>query len=333
MTTQQPTRLRCQSVVLGGLAALAFLAAAAGSSAGIQGSGRFNLLAFGRITAFGSIFVDGVEYGISSAQITVDGRSADQAQLQVGQIVTVQGTGQANSTTATAATVAFVSDVIGPIAQVDTAGQAFSVLGQTVEVDSSTVFGDAIQPAGLGGLQAGMAVDVSAFQDASGDLHASRVDLHVAGSPLQVKGTIAALDTSAHTFQINDLTVNYSGVQVSGNLSNASTALVQATAPASGGVLYATQVQVSSGIGGKSGQNGQMEGLVTNIASSQQFSVGEQVVQTNSGTHFVLHGQPLAPNLEVTIHGTFDASGVLVADQVHAAPPNYKAQKAKKSKS
>lgn len=331
MNIQQPPRLLRQSIVLGGIASLALLAGAAGSSAGIQGSGRFNvLIAFGRITAFGSIFVDGVEYGLSNARISVDGRSASQAQLQVGQIVTVQATGALNGATAAATSVSFSSDVVGAIAQVDSAGQSLTLLGQTVEVDSSTLFGDGIQPVGLAGLRAGMAVDVSAFPDASGTLHASRIDLQIVGSPLQVKGTIAALDTVSRTFKVNDLTIDYSGAQVAGNLGNASTAIVQATGPASGGVLYASRVQVSAGIGGTSGQDGRMQGLVTNIASSQRFSVGEQVVQTNSGTHFVLHGQAFAPNLEVKVHGTFDASGTLVADQVQAQPPSSNAQKSNK---
>src|ERR1700742_3464367 len=91
MTTSQPGRLRRQSMILGGIAALVLLAVAMSSSAGIQGSGRRAIVAFGRITAFGSIFVDGVEYEISEAQINLDGKAAKAAQLQVGQVVAVKG--------------------------------------------------------------------------------------------------------------------------------------------------------------------------------------------------------------------------------------------------
>ena len=98
-------------------------------------------------------------------------------------------------------------------------------------------------------------------------------------------------------------------MQVAGNIGNSNTATVQASGPASGGVLYASRVQVSAGIGGKLGQDGRVQGLVTNIASSQQFSVGEQVVQTNLGTHFVLHGRSLSPNLEVKVHVNLNELG------------------------
>ena len=331
MGTQQLAHPRRSLFVFACIAALAFLGAAAGSSAGIQGSGRFVMIAYGRITGFGSIFVDGVEYDISSATITVDGQPAAASQLEVGQIVTVQGAQNGNGPQGTAGSVSFTGDVIGPLASVDIAAGSLSVLGQTIQVDDSTLFGAGLQTA-LASVQPAASVEVSAFEDAAGNLHASRIDLQAGNSFVQVKGTVSAWDPAARTFRINDLTVDYSGVQVTGSLANGSTATVRALAAPTGSLLYASRVQTSQGLGGAASQQGQLQGLITSFASNQSFCVGNQQVQTDSSTQFVLHGQTLGPNLAVKVHGTFNASGVLVVDLVNAQPAQAQGGPSKSAK-
>ncbi len=320
MTTQPLTRSHRPWLIFTWMAALALLVGAAGSSAGIQGTGRNAVIAYGRITAFGSIFVDGVEYSLDNASISVNGRPATAAQLEVGQIVTVQGVQDATGNTGAAAGVSFAADVIGPVSQLDVDGHALTVLGQTVRVDGATLLGAGIQAGTFAGLQPGAMVQVSAFEDATGALHASRIDLLAGSAPLQVKGTVEALDSTARTFKLNELTVDYSGVELRGKLVNGATATVQANESPTGTVLYASQVQVSSGLGGAAHQRGQLEGLVTSMSSVQSFTVAGQAVQTDTDTRFVLYGQSLAPNLAVKIHGRFTATGVLLADKVEALP-------------
>ena len=317
MKSQHVGRFGPRSLLLGLMVTAIFLAHGAGSSAGIQGSGRqYNVVAFGRITAMGSIFVNGVEYAINKAQIDLDGRSAGPSQLQVGQIVAVQAVLNPNSTTGTASSVSFTGDVAGPISQLDPTRRSLTVLGQTIQVDDATLFGEGIQPAGIGGLQKGMIIEISGFADASGNLLASRIDL-VAGVPLQVRGTVQTLDAGAQTFRINDLTIDYSGVVPGGRLVNGSTATVQAVEFPTAGTLHATRVQASSGIGGIANEQGQIEGLITSFQSADQFYVGDQLVLASSSTHVVLHGKPLAPDLAVKVSGVFAASGALMAREIH----------------
>jgi hypothetical protein len=321
MTIRQLVRSQRLSLVCGLLAALALLGYGAGSSAGIQGSGRLQrVIAFGRITAFGSIFVDGSEYSLDDASISVNGQPGAASQLEVGQIVTVQGVQDVGQRKAAAASVAFTATVIGPVSQLDRTGHSLTVLGQTVRTDAATVFGAGIQADTFAGLQPGAMVTVSALEDAAGTLHASRVDLLAGTAALQVKGTVAALDAAARTFRLNDLTVDYSGVQVRGELANGSTATVQSNVSPAGSVLYAAGVQVATGVGGVAGEHVRMEGFITSMTSAQAFTVADQPVQTDASTHFVLHGQALAPNLAVTVHGTFTASGALLAHKVEARP-------------
>lgn len=302
--------------------AATFIIGADYSSAGIQGTGRMALVAsFGRINGAGkTISINGIAYDMSQAYVQIDGRSGAAADLKVGEIVTVQGIlngrgqGIANNVT-------FSGDVVGPVSRVDVAAGTFTILGQQVTVDSATVFGDGIQPAGIGALSVGVGVEVSSYRTASGELLASRVDLQTPGAPLQVQGPVEALSTDAQTFQINSLTVAYGQAKVNGMLANASTATVTADEAPSDGTLQATTVRVTNGVAGAAaGVHGQLEGLVTSIDSASSFYVGDQLVVTNADTTFVLQGNTLRANLAVKVRGMFNASGALVASQVRLDP-------------
>lgn len=311
------THSRRRLVAIGTVAAGLLLYLGGSSNAGIQGSGIVQrVLSIGRITGFGSIFVNGIEYDSSNAQIRVDEQPASEFQLQIGQIVTVEGDIN-GGVTGTAAEVSFAGNVVGPIAAIDLENSSILILGQTVRVTDETIFGQSIQPASLEGLQVGMLLEVSAFADAGGELIASRADLKPTGTSLQVKGTVLGLDTAAQTFRINALSVNYSGVIPEGPLANGSVALVQG-AIAAGQSLNATRIEASTGSGGVANEDGHLEGLITTFTSAENFKVGDQLVVTDAKTHFVLHDQMLGPNLSVEVKGTFNATGALVADKVQA---------------
>jgi hypothetical protein len=322
MSVRNLTRLPRLSCLLLAGAAATFVIGADDSSAGIQGTGRMALVAsFGRINGAGkTISVNDVEYDTSQAQVQIDGRSAAASDLKVGQIVNVQGTSDGHGK-GIANKLTFSGDVVGPISRVDVAAGTFTVLGQQVTVDASTLFGDGIQPGNLRALSVGVGVEVSAYRTASGELLASRVDLQTSGAPLQVQGPVEALNTDAQTFQINSLAVAYGQAKVNGKPANASTATVTANEAPSAGTLQATTVRVANGdAGATAGVHGQVEGLITSMNSASSFYVGDQLVVTNSETNFELHGHTLQANLSVKVSGTFDSSGALVAKQVHLDP-------------
>lgn len=311
MRNQHPTPSRRKILVAATSAALALLAWGDESSAGIEGTGRYAMIAHGRITAFGSIFVDGVEYDITQAKIHVNGHSAQATQLAVGQVVTVRG--YVNGAKAgTAKEVNYTSDVVGPITGTDAAAGTFTVLGQTIAVDAHTLFGEGIQPAGIAALTAGTGVQVSAFAEASGELLASRIDLQTAGAPLQVAGAVQALDTGAQTFQLNALTIDYSQAKVTGKLANGNSATVWADEYPTAGTLHVTRVELSSGVGGVAGAEGDIEGLITSVAANGNIYVGDQLVVIDSQTHLP-QNVSLVPNLAVSVQGKFDSSSALVA--------------------
>ena len=304
-------------------AAVLLLASCGGPTqlAGIQGSGS-PVVASGPITGFGSIFVNGVEYATSNAQIRIDDQPGAESQLLVGEVVTVTGSVNSDGKTGTATQVTFSGDVAGPITQIDTAGGTLVVLGQTVRVSGSTLFDDTIQPASIATLQIDNIVEVSGFRNTAGEIVASRVQLQAAGSALEVKGIVQSLDMTAHTFHVNTLTVDYSSITPSGSLANGGTVKVSGTMLNAAGALVATRVDVLQGFGGTANEQGEIDGLITTFTSTSDFVINGQRVTTNANTQFTLDGVTLAVNVPVEVEGSFDASGVLVAKSVQATPDN-----------
>jgi hypothetical protein len=314
------TRTRTR-IVIGTAAAMLLTSCGGIDVAGIQGSGGPTpAAAVGPITGFGSVFVNGVEYVTSNAQILIDQQPGTEAQLHAGQVVTIKGSVNADGVTGTATEVSFGGDVQGPVTQIDLTTNTLVVLGQTVRITGSTLFDDSLQPADLTSLQTGSLVEVSGFSNGAGEIVASRVDLKPAGSNLQVKGVIQALDPAAHTFRINALTVDYSTSSTMPTLANGSVVEVQGTTLTSTGTLVAARVDVPQGLGTTLNQRLDIEGIITTFTSSMNFALQGQSVTTDANTQLVLHGVTLGLDVEVDVQGTVNASGTLVAKKVEVRP-------------
>ena len=277
-------------------AAVLLLASCGGSTqlAGIQGSGS---VASGPITGFGSIFVNGVEYVTSNAQIRIDDQPGAESQLLVGEVVTVTGSVNADGKTGTATQVTFSGEVAGPITGINIAGGTFVVLGQTVRVSGSTLFDATILPASITSLKVGNLVEISGFPNTAAEIVASRIQLEATGSALEVKGIVQSLDMTAHTFHVNTLTVDYSAITPMGSLANGSTVKASGTMLNAAGALVATRVDVLPGFGGTANEQGEIEGLITTFTSNADFVINGQHVTTNASTQFMLNGVTLAVNV------------------------------------
>jgi hypothetical protein len=291
--------------------------------AGIEGSGApvaSDVTTSGRINGFGSIFIDGVEYDTSTAQIRIDDQPATEADLRVGHVVTLTGTLNAEGKKGTAKLVTLTSDVRGDVTSVDVVSNSFVVLGQTVKVTADTLFDESTQSQDLAGLKSGLKVRVSGFTSAAGEVVASRVDAApAAAADVQVSGKVRNLDATAKSFRVNKLVVDYRSATVSGSLAEGSDATVHGSTAADGS-LVATQITVATDEPVAAGEKGQIEGLITTFDSTSSFVVEGQPVITNADTKFNLHGLTLGTDVFVKVRGAFDKSRVLVADQVEAKP-------------
>jgi hypothetical protein len=141
-----------------------------------------------------------------------------------------------------------------------------------------------------------------------------------AATGLQVKGTVQALDSVAHTFRINTLTIDFSAATPSGTLANGNDVVVRGSAFAPSGALLATRVQLVGAPAVAANDRGQISGVVTSFTSAADFVVGEQRVLTDASTQVNLHGATLGVNVRVEVQGTFNAGGALVARIVEVKP-------------
>jgi hypothetical protein len=311
-------------VLLLAAAASALVACGVDQVAGIEGTGApvaSGVTSVGPISGFGSIITGGIEYQTTAAQIQIEDQPATEAQLQVGEIVTIKGTVNPDGVTGAATQVSYTADLRGSVTQVDVTAGTFTVLGQLVRVTDDTVFDDSLVAASIDAIQVGAFVEVSGALNAAGDLVASRVEPGANGASLQVKGQVASLDTTAHTFHINGLTVDYSSVTPSGTLTGTSTVLVRGSGLLNG-VLVATQVRVLGAPTVAANDKGKLDGIITSFTSTAAFSVGVQQVTTDGTTTFDLGGTQLGVNVPVRVSGTFNAAGVLAASRVEVKAKN-----------
>jgi hypothetical protein len=295
------------------------------SNAGIQGSGRASISSFGRITglALGHVEVQGIDYATSQAQIRINDAPAAESALQLGQVVLIQGTLNADGASARATQVAFDADVQGTVTQINEPDRTFAVLGQTVRVTDTTLFGDGIQPAGIEGLQTGSSVQVSGFTNAEGELVASSIAPVLDTSSLRIRGTVKNLDTASRTFSINALPVDYSGATLKGPFAAGAVAQVLGFTTSPEGVLVASSIKASKGIGAAANDRAAVEGIITSFTSPASFSVNGQSVTTDSSTKFSLRGGTLGLNAAVEVTGLIDADGALVSTRVEVQPRGF----------
>jgi hypothetical protein len=284
--------------------------------------GSTPVMATGTITGFGSIYVNGVHFKTTSATIRKNGQVVAQSALRVGEIARIKGS--KNNNEGNADSVDVDENVVGPIAAIDTTLNTLTVLGQTVKIDAGTSFSSDVQPADITGLKVADFVEVSGLTAADGSISATRIGREASAGTLQVLGTVASVDTVAHTFMINALIVNYSAANLtgftSGQPANGDLVEVQGTTFDSGTTtLTATHVDKQMSDQEQAGNHEDMEreGLITRFASATDFDVAGEPVTTTSATVYRNGTEAdLALNAKVEVEGSLNGSNVLVADVV-----------------
>jgi Domain of unknown function (DUF5666) len=286
---------------------------------GISGNG----IAIGPVTTFGSIVVNGVRYETDGTSFTInDVAGGTQADLKVGQIVTVSGTINNDGTTGLANTVEFDDSVKGPVESIDLVTSQLVVLGQTVFVSPDTSFDDGFNPASLEGVSVAQIIEVSGQFDANGDIVATRIEPKLAGTQFEVHGTVSALDAGNMVFNLSNLVVDFSAATLDnfpgGLISDSDFVEAKGTTLGAAGELLATQVELETFLpNSNEGDHLEIEGFITRFVSAQDFDVAGVPVTTDGAT--VFDGgvaADLGLNIKVEAEGSVDAAGGLLATRI-----------------
>jgi Domain of unknown function (DUF5666)/FG-GAP-like repeat/FG-GAP repeat len=303
-----------------------WLAVLVGLSYGGVGSGGTGRTSFGSITAFGSIFVNGIEYSTSTANIIVNGLSNQpESALKLGMAVRVEGSINADGKTGTATIVEYIGDIEGTIdaAPVITGTRGtFRIYGLVVNTDSKTTYDDV---SGLAALTAGNAVEVSGFINANdGSFTATRIEKKTAFRKAELRGYVSTV--TATTFVLGpSLVVNYSAAELkdipASGLATGQFVEVKATTQPTNNTLQATRVSVEgSALDSANIPYGLIQGIAAKVTANS-FELGNQPIVTNAQT--VYEGgsaNALVSGAKAFASGPV-VNGVMTAEVVSVAAP------------
>jgi len=313
------------------LTSLCLLVSCSGSSSNTAaggGIGGTGYTSSGTITALGSVVVNGVRYDTTNAGVIAGGRSKGTGNqvilenLDVGQVVLVEGSVNNNGSSGVASTVFFTPHVRGPVASVEDVSQnlkIFKVLGQTIIAEESTVF----RNTSIDDLTVDNLVEVSGLVDASGAIRATYIkklaDFFASSTEVEVKGIVQDPDSTAKTFGINDLTIYYGQANISNlpgmALISGLWVHVRGTV-ASNNFLLAAEVEPADENRITRADQVDLEGFVTDFSSASYFSVGSMGVQLSGDARFVAGlSEEVERGAKIRVKGRM-LNGILQAQEI-----------------
>lgn len=253
-----------------------------GSSGGIGGTGSNPDIAYGGISNFGSVWVNGVEYEVGAdTTIRIDDQPGAESDLRIGMVVRVDGdisARRAGEITVDGAVKGFVEQVIDANQMV--------VMGQTVQIDTTTQFENDVRPA------QGDRVDVHGLVAGDGVISAGFVERKTSAPtpPFAVKGIVKNQSSAAQTFEIGALTVVYAGATIGDMPSGSWNGLeveVKGSACAATpvcGTLTADKVE-PNGVDIRGAEKAEIEGVVATLTANG-FTLGGVQVVTGTTTRW-----------------------------------------------
>jgi hypothetical protein len=304
------------------LCAAALLAACGGGGSSTSADTR-SAYAAGPITGFGSIIVNGVRFDDSSASVTDDdGASHRSSELRLGMMAEVTGSGitdDGSGARSKARSIRFGSEIVGPVQSIAADGKSLVVLGQTVQITATTLFDDRLA-GGLAGLAAGAVVEVHAQIDATtGAYTATRIEPKANALFFKLRGTVAGIDKTAHTFRIGAGTdvISYDAIAASvpATLDNGMVVRVKLQTTQVGGQWIASKVE--SGVRKLDDHDeAELKGTITasTFATDKKFSVNGIAVDATNAT-FPKGTAGIVLGALVEVKGSA-VNGVIVATRV-----------------
>lgn len=289
-----------------------FLAACGTQAPGVKGFSK------GVITAKGSIFVNGVEFDTSTAMIKINGVPGTEAQLRVGMQVELRGRIDDASKRGSALEVHFDGSLKGKVDAVSP--PSFTILGQTVTTDSSTVFESTLTDVAS---LLNKTVEVAGLPDASGVLLATHIE-ETGSSSFEIAGTIDANPgTAAGSFVLTPpnggtpLKVAFTGGPLDAGIQAGTLVEVKfTTAFVPGPYTSTTNITTTAGkieakdeLQPAEGERTEVQGFVKGLAAPN-FTV--EGVAVNAGS-VSLAG--ISNGTKVEVEGTF-TSGILYAEKI-----------------
>jgi hypothetical protein len=249
----------------------------------------------GTVTGFGSVIVDGVridDHAVAAMTERENGLLVA-AEMKMGHHVEVQHDGNLVATQ-----VRVMSEVEGAVQAVDLTAHTLKVMGQTVAINSDATLGPVTVFAApytqLSDMKVGDNVEVHALikVDAAGktSLQATRVEQKTADAFDRVHGIVSELSTTAHTFKLGDLLIDYSAAKllpdgvVLANGSEVHVSIPSGTVSA-GSAAKASFVRVADRKGDSEGKPAELGGAISVLdATAKSMTINGVKVDATAAT-------------------------------------------------
>lgn len=271
--------------------------------------------AFGRISGFGSVVVNGVHYDETNAVIEdEDGQSYDDSELHLGMMAEIESRDHDESSgtpKATAEKIRLIGLMRGPVENV--ANGSIVVLGQTVALTATTVFGESFV-GGAGAITPGSVVKVYGTLDTtSGAYTATRIEAASDAGPYKLRGVVTAYDPALKTLTIGTALIDLSGVAAPSDLAVGSVVRVKLQTTQSNGSWVATHLKTIH-FRPHDNDHTEVEGTISEFTSATSFSVDGLPVDA-SNAKFEDGSAGLDAGVRVEVEGAL-VNGVLIATKV-----------------
>lgn len=305
------------------LMSLFLVACGGGVESGGTGGNASASYVSGPITGFGSVIVGGVRFDDTTATVAdADGAVRSRDDLKLGMTINVRGTPIAGDGSSAATSIVVGSAIVGPVSAIDIGAATLTVLGQPVDVLTTTVFDESLGGA-LAALTVGDVVEIYALLDtATQRYRATRIERKTLALVYQLRGVVANLNTGERSFTIGSQAITYAGLSggdVPSGLANGSIVRVVLRVIPVAGVREALRVRLGV-TEPRDFDEVRIEGLISAFASSAVFSVDGVPVNAAQAS-FPDGTAGLAVGVRVALEGTV-ANGVLNVSRVQIKSPS-----------
>ncbi|MCG8592633.1 MAG: DUF5666 domain-containing protein [Proteobacteria bacterium] len=295
------------------------------ASGGVGGSG----ISQGSVSGFGSILVNGTVWNTDSASFEIDGVAGSEADLDVGRVVTVEGSFDAGGATGTATRVVFDDSIEGPVAAVVDIGndgvfRELTVLDQTVVVERNVTVFDGPMGFDFDTVAVNDVLEVSGFVDDMGVIQATFVEkrgtLVLGVTTVELEGVVANF-AGGSTFTLGGVTVTFDPAGILTDLSELPGGVV-----ANGLAVEVEGVQVGAAAVDATRIEPQdeldddadevrLEGFIDDFAGLASFTVSGQPVDASAAALDPNDPAVFGDGARVLVEGEL-VGGVLVADEL-----------------
>jgi hypothetical protein len=301
------------------------------TTAGIGGTG----IVAGKITGFGSIYVNGIEFDTDASEFIVDGEvKADQnlANLKVGMVVRLEVETENGNYTGNAIQVVYDDEVQGPVSDLlpFVAGETqrtFKIFGQTITIDdTSTLFkGAPLNPGfGFDTISNNDVVEISGFRTSAETVIATYVEWKEAlvdGSEVELRGTISGYLPPAPEFMLDGFLVTFdpitTDIEVSGVLTNGVYVEVKGAYQTAGPSVDASKIEQEDEDFGDEVDDVNLQGVITKYNGNDDFEIDGIPVDASGATKLSPANalSLLAEGVEIEVEGDI-VGGKLIANEV-----------------